>query len=78
VIAGAPAPGPAATETVEEALRPRLASGMHTKAAAAEVAAELGVSKRVAYELATRLARAGDPPPESSIGSGPGSGSGPG
>ena len=55
VLDGAPEPGAPDDAAVEEALRGRLADGMRTKEAAAAVAAELGVSKREVYELATRL-----------------------
>ena len=55
VIAGAPAPGPAGDDAVEAALLERLAAGSSARDAAAEVAKELGVPKRRAYELAVAL-----------------------
>ena len=55
IVEGAPESGPPPDEEVEAALRRRLAAGLGTKAAASEVAEELGVSKRVVYALATGL-----------------------
>ena len=56
VVEGAAEPEAPSEEEVEEALRSRLAAGMRTKDAAREVAAELGLSKREVYAMATRLA----------------------
>ena len=49
IVQGAPESGLPPDEEVEAALRRRLAAGLGTKAAATEVAEELGVSKRVVY-----------------------------
>ena len=57
VLEGAPDEAPATGEDVEAALRPLLDAGVRTKDAAAEVAERLRVPKRMAYEIATRLAR---------------------
>jgi 16S rRNA (cytidine1402-2'-O)-methyltransferase len=57
VIAGATAPEPPGAEAIEAAVQERLDAGLHTKAAAADVAAELGLSKRDVYDVATRLSR---------------------
>jgi 16S rRNA (cytidine1402-2'-O)-methyltransferase len=55
VVAGAPpAAGPSAEE-VSDAVAAALASGLSVRDAAALVAEELGVGRRVAYEAATRL-----------------------
>ncbi len=56
VVEGGPEPEAPSEDEVEEALRMRLAAGMRTKDAAAEVAAELGLPKRDVYAMATRLA----------------------
>ena len=58
VIEGAPPPSPAGDEDVERAVRARLDAGRSARDAAADVAADLGVAKRRAYEVATRLRRA--------------------
>lgn len=52
VLDGAPPPAPAGPDDVEGALRARLEAGADKKSAIAEVAAALGVSKRVVYEIA--------------------------
>ncbi len=52
VLDGAPPPAPATEGDVEVALRARLEAGAAKKSAIAEVAAELGVPKRVVYEIA--------------------------
>jgi 16S rRNA (cytidine1402-2'-O)-methyltransferase len=52
VLDGAPPRAPATEFDVEAALRLRLAAGAEKKSAIAEVAAELGVPKRVVYEVA--------------------------
>ncbi len=59
VLDGAPAPGPAGDGDVEAALRARLDAGHDRRAAIAEVAATLGVPKRVVYDMAVRLRDAG-------------------
>jgi len=56
VVEGGAEPETPSEAEVEEALRSRLAAGMRTKEAAAEVANELGLSKREVYAMATRLA----------------------
>ncbi len=55
VLAGAPAPPPATTADVVEALRATLATGADQKTAVAEVAAALDVPRRVVYAAALRL-----------------------
>jgi 16S rRNA (cytidine1402-2'-O)-methyltransferase len=55
VLAGAPAPPPATTSDVENALRATLAAGADQKTAVAEVAAALDVPRRVVYAAALRL-----------------------
>lgn len=55
VIEGAPDREPATESDVDEALRVRLASGMPTRDAVAEVAAELDVPKRQVYAAALKL-----------------------
>jgi 16S rRNA (cytidine1402-2'-O)-methyltransferase len=55
VVEGAAEPEPPGDEVVEAALRSVMAAGATARDAAAEVAVELGVPKRRAYELATRL-----------------------
>ena len=55
VVAGAPESAPATDDEVEAALRVRLAAGLDRKSAVAEVATELGVPKRVVYDLSLRL-----------------------
>ena len=59
VVQGALPPGPADASDVEAAVRVRLEAGDSARDAAAAVAAELGVPKRQAYEVAIRLS-AGD------------------
>jgi 16S rRNA (cytidine1402-2'-O)-methyltransferase len=59
VLDGAPAPAPAATADVDDALRARLGAGVDKKAAIAEVAAELRVPKRVVYDRAIRTGQGG-------------------
>jgi 16S rRNA (cytidine1402-2'-O)-methyltransferase len=59
VLDGAPAPAPAATADVDDALRARLDAGVDKKAAIAEVAAELRVPKRVVYDRAIRTGQGG-------------------
>lgn len=56
VLDGAPPPEPAGDDDVEAALQAHLDAGASARDAAAAVAAELGVPKRRAYEVATRLA----------------------
>ena len=58
VLEGAPAPSAASAEDVESAVRTRLEAGDTARDAATAVAARLGVPKRTAYEIATRLRRA--------------------
>lgn len=55
VLAGAPAPEPASDDEVTSAVRARLDAGDSAKDAAAAVARSLGVPKRTAYDIATRL-----------------------
>jgi 16S rRNA (cytidine1402-2'-O)-methyltransferase len=55
VVAGAPESAPATDDDVEAALRVRLAAGVDRKTAVAEVADELGVPKRVAYDASLHL-----------------------
>jgi 16S rRNA (cytidine1402-2'-O)-methyltransferase len=55
VLEGAPAPAAASPADLEAAVRARLAAGDTPRDAAASVAAALGVPKRDAYEVATRL-----------------------
>lgn len=55
VMAGAPPAVPASADSIDTALRGALAEGLSTKDAAARVAADLGVPKRVAYDAALRL-----------------------
>ena len=57
VVAGAPAPPPPAVASVEEAVRAELEAGTSPRDAAATVAAELGVPRREAYEVAVALSR---------------------
>ena len=57
VVEGAPPPAAATDDDVDAAVQRRLDAGVSTKDAAAEVAAELGVPKRVAYNAAVRLTR---------------------
>lgn len=57
VLDGAPPPAPATEADVEAALRARLAAGEAKKAAIAEVAEALGVSKRAVYEIALDISR---------------------
>lgn len=57
VVQGQVPSGPASADDVEAAVADRLAAGDSARDAAATVATELGVSKRVAYEVANRLAR---------------------
>jgi 16S rRNA (cytidine1402-2'-O)-methyltransferase len=55
VLDGAPPPAPAGEAEVETALRQRLEAGVVKKEAIAEVAAELGVPKRLVYDIALRI-----------------------
>lgn len=57
VVEGASEPPPATGDDVDAAVRRRLDAGLSTRDAAAEVAAALGVPKRVAYNAAVRLSR---------------------
>lgn len=57
VVEGAPPPAAATEDDVDAAVQRRLDAGQSTKDAAADVAAELGVPKRVAYNAAVRLTR---------------------
>lgn len=54
LVLGGAAPRTASESDVEAALRTRLAAGESRKAAAAAVAEELGVPKRMAYEVSLR------------------------
>lgn len=56
VLDGAPPPAPATEADIEAALRARLAAGVAKKAAIAEVAEALDVSKRAVYEIALSIA----------------------
>ena len=55
VVQGALPPGPAEDTDVETAVQARLAAGDSARDAATTVAADLGVPKRQAYEVANRL-----------------------
>jgi 16S rRNA (cytidine1402-2'-O)-methyltransferase len=55
VVGPAAVPAPAGDAEVEDAVRAALADGRSARDAAAEVAAELGVPRRRAYSVATRL-----------------------
>ena len=55
VVQGALPPGPAEDTDIESAVQARLAAGDSARDAAATVAADLGVPKRQAYEVANRL-----------------------
>jgi 16S rRNA (cytidine1402-2'-O)-methyltransferase len=55
VLDGAPPPAPAGEADVEAALRVRLEAGADKKTAIAEVAAALGVPKRVVYDIALSI-----------------------
>jgi 16S rRNA (cytidine1402-2'-O)-methyltransferase len=55
VVDGAPPPDPAGEADVEAALRAHLEAGGDKRSAIAEVAATLGVPKRVVYDVAVRL-----------------------
>lgn len=57
VLDGAPAPEAATAEEVETAVSAQLAAGASPRDAAVAVARALGVPKREAYAVATRLAR---------------------
>ncbi len=57
VLDGAPPPPPAGEADVEAALRFRLHAGADKRSAIAEVAAELGVPKRVVYDVALTMSR---------------------
>lgn len=57
VLAPAPAPGAPDEATVEAAVRARLEAGDSPRDAAATVATLLGVSKRLAYDMAVRRSR---------------------
>ena len=57
VVEGAAPPPEATEDDVDAAVRRRLDAGRSTRDAAADVAAELGVPKRVAYNAAVRLSR---------------------
>jgi 16S rRNA (cytidine1402-2'-O)-methyltransferase len=57
VVEGASPPPEATDGDVDAAVQRRLDAGLSTKDAAAEVAAELGVPKRTAYNAAVRLSR---------------------
>ena len=62
VVGPAEAPAPAGDAEVEDAVRAALADGRSARDAAAEVAVELGVPRRRAYSVATRLR--GSPTPD--------------
>ncbi|HEX2047642.1 MAG TPA: 16S rRNA (cytidine(1402)-2'-O)-methyltransferase [Acidimicrobiales bacterium] len=55
VMDGAPPPPPVGETDVEEALRARLDAGADKRSAIAEVASDLGLPKRVVYDVALRL-----------------------
>ena len=55
VVDGAPPRPPAGEDDVEHALRARLDAGADKRSAIAEVASDLGVPKRVVYDIALRL-----------------------
>ena len=57
VVEGAAEPAAATDDDVDAAVRRRLDAGRSTRDAAADVATELGVPKRVAYNAALRLSR---------------------
>lgn len=57
VVDGAPAPGAATDDDVDDAIRRCLDAGLSTRDAAAKVAAALDVPKRMAYNAALRLNR---------------------
>jgi len=57
VLAGAPPPAPVEDAEVERAVARRLADGWSTRDAAGGAAAELGVPRRRAYDLALELGR---------------------
>jgi 16S rRNA (cytidine1402-2'-O)-methyltransferase len=57
VVEGAPPLDGVSGDDLDSALRRRLDAGLSTRDAAAEVAAALGVSKRLAYNAAVRLSR---------------------
>jgi 16S rRNA (cytidine1402-2'-O)-methyltransferase len=59
VVDGAPEAAPADDDEIRTALRVELGSGASARDAAAHVAAELGVARRRAYELAIQLRDAG-------------------
>ena len=62
VLGGAPPADPADDDTVIEALRAARAAGASTRDAADAVAADLGVGRRRAYELALGIPEAVTPP----------------
>jgi 16S rRNA (cytidine1402-2'-O)-methyltransferase len=55
VVQGQVPSGPATSDDVEAAVQARLDAGDSARDAAASVATSLGVSKRLAYEVANRL-----------------------
>jgi len=57
VVEGAPPAAPAGSDDVAAAVAEALATGLSAKDAAARVAAELGVPKRVAYDAAVAASR---------------------
>jgi 16S rRNA (cytidine1402-2'-O)-methyltransferase len=57
VVEGAGEPPPATDDDVDAAVRRRLDAGLSVRDASAEVAAALGVPKRVAYQSAVRQSR---------------------
>jgi 16S rRNA (cytidine1402-2'-O)-methyltransferase len=57
VVEGASEPPPATDDDVDAAVRRRLDAGLSVRDASAEVAAALGVPKRVAYRSAVRQSR---------------------
>jgi 16S rRNA (cytidine1402-2'-O)-methyltransferase len=59
VLHGAPSPAGPSDEELSAALRPRLDAGESLRVAAAEVARELGVSRRRVYELGIDERQAG-------------------
>jgi 16S rRNA (cytidine1402-2'-O)-methyltransferase len=57
VLGGAPAAAPATDDAVRTAVEAALAAGLSVRDAASEVAADLGVARRRAYDIALSLAR---------------------
>ncbi len=55
VVAGAPEAPPAGEDDIEKALRAHMAAGDDRKTAVADVARELGVARRLVYEVGLRV-----------------------